>query len=325
MSMVISNKKISVIIPIYKVDKYLDNCILSVLNQTYENLEVILVDDGSPDMCPAICDEYKNRDDRIIVVHKQNGGLSDARNKGIDVATGDYYAFVDGDDTLEPNAMENLITAAIENSSDITMMKLRIVTEGENISQGIVEKSISGTWIKNLDFLRKICTYNASCSFCDKLFSKDIFKKYRFRVGVTNEDLLLLGTMLIENDYDIYSIDYFGYNYLQRQHSITKSGFGKSISDSIYNCWELQNLVAKYKSELFVYFQELLLYQVRTFLIFMPKHYITEKNKDYMFAKTILKINRKRIWKGFYTLKDKLFLTLCCTNIKFAKIIVGER
>ncbi len=319
------DRKVSVIIPIYKVEKYLKGCIQSVLNQTYKNLEIILVDDGSPDLCPAICDRYKECDKRIVVVHKENGGLSDARNAGLDVATGDYYTFLDGDDTLEPNAIENLITAAIENSSKITMMKLRVVKEGEVVAQTNEEEPICGEWITNQEFLKKICTYKGSCSFCDKLFAKDLFEKYRFRVGITNEDLLLLGTMLIENDYDVYCIDYYGYNYLQRAQSITKSGFGKSIRDTIYNCWELQLLAEQHKIELLHYFQELAIYQARTFLILMPKRYIKEKNEDYLFAMSILKNNKKRIGKGFYSFKDKLFISLCLLNIKIAKGIAGEK
>ena len=319
------DKKVSVIIPIYKVEKYLDKCIQSVFNQTYKNLEIILVDDGSPDLCPTICDQYKEQDQRIVVVHKSNGGLSDARNAGIDVATGDYYAFLDGDDTLEPKAIEHLITAAIEKSSKITMMKMRSVKEGETVLPQKGQEEVEGEWIKNEDFLKKICTYKGSCSFCDKLFIRDLFEGYRFRVGLTNEDLLLLGTMLLENNYDIYCIDYYGYNYLQRAQSITKSGFGKSIRDTIYNCWELQLLAQKCKSSLFHCFQELSLYQARTFLIFMPKRYIVEKNEDYIFAMSILKANRRRINKGFYSLKDKLFIRLCLWNIKIAKIIVGEK
>ena len=107
--------------------------------------------------------------------------------------------------------------------------------------------------------------------------------------------------------------------------NITKSGFGKSIRDTIYNCWELQLLAQKCKSSLFHCFQELSLYQARTFLIFMPKRYIVEKNEDYIFAMSILKANRRRINKGFYSLKDKLFIRLCLWNIKIAKIIVGEK
>ena len=93
---------ISVIIPIYNVEAYLDECIASVIAQTYSNLEIILVDDGSPDNCPQMCDEWAAKDSRIRVIHKENGGLSDARNAGIDIATGEYIAFVDSDDWIEP-------------------------------------------------------------------------------------------------------------------------------------------------------------------------------------------------------------------------------
>ena len=95
---------ISVIVPIYNVEKYLNRCIESIVNQTYKTLEIILVDDGSPDNCPQICDEWKEKDNRIKVIHKKNGGLSDARNAGLDIAQGEYIAFVDGDDFLEENA-----------------------------------------------------------------------------------------------------------------------------------------------------------------------------------------------------------------------------
>ncbi|MDI1303790.1 MAG: glycosyltransferase, partial [bacterium] len=94
------NELISIIIPIYGVEKYIDKCILSVINQTYKNLEIILVDDGSPDNCPAICDQYAKKDSRIRVIHKINGGLSSARNSGIDIATGKYITFVDSDDSI---------------------------------------------------------------------------------------------------------------------------------------------------------------------------------------------------------------------------------
>ncbi len=318
------DKKISIIIPVYRVEEYLDSCINSVLNQTYKNLEIILVDDGSPDLCPDICDKYKEIDNRVVVIHKINGGLSDARNAGLDVATGDYYAFLDGDDTLEPDAMQVLIRTAIENSSKITLMKFRYVKMGEYVPVP-QQLNVAGKWISNDEFLKGICTYKSSCSFCDKLFASDLFKNYRFKVGITNEDLLLLGTILIENNYDVYSIDYCGYNYLQRTQSITKSGFGKSIRDSIYNCVELLDLVKKHKPKLTHYFQELALYQTRTFILFMPKVYVNEKPVDYLFAMKVLKDNKKRIWKGFYSLKDKLFLSLCLFNIKIAKKIVGEK
>lgn len=92
---------VSIIVPIYGVEEYLNKCINSIINQTYKNLEIILVDDGSPDKCPEICDAFEKKDDRIKVIHKKNGGLSDARNAGLDIAHGDYFVFVDSDDWLK--------------------------------------------------------------------------------------------------------------------------------------------------------------------------------------------------------------------------------
>ena len=116
-----SNKKhtmsqalISIIVPIYKVEKYLSRCIDSILAQTYKNLEIILVDDGSPDKCPEICDKYAKEDSRIKVIHKKNGGVSSARNAGLDVATGKYIFFVDSDDIITEDALSNLYEKATE-------------------------------------------------------------------------------------------------------------------------------------------------------------------------------------------------------------------
>ena len=104
--------KISVIVPVYNVENYLRRCVDSIINQTYKNLEIILVDDGSPDNCPVICDEYAQKDSRIKVIHKENGGLSSARNCGMDMATGEYIGFVDGDDWIESDMYKFLIENA---------------------------------------------------------------------------------------------------------------------------------------------------------------------------------------------------------------------
>ena len=100
---------ISIIVPVYKVEKYLKRCVDSILTQTYQNMEVILVDDGSPDNCGAICDRYKETDNRVVVIHKKNGGLSDARNAGLDIATGEYIMFIDSDDFVEIDMMESMM------------------------------------------------------------------------------------------------------------------------------------------------------------------------------------------------------------------------
>lgn len=102
-------KKVSIVLPIYNVEKYLNRCIKSILNQTYSDLEVILVDDGSPDGCPRLCDEWSKKDKRIKVVHKKNAGLGMARNTGIDMATGDFICFFDSDDFIDPHTIQEAI------------------------------------------------------------------------------------------------------------------------------------------------------------------------------------------------------------------------
>lgn len=134
---------ISVIVPVYKVEQYLPKCVDSIINQTYQDIEIILVDDGSPDNCPAICDEYARKDKRVKVIHKTNGGLSDARNAGINIATGDYIVFLDGDDWLYMNSMANVAGTAERTASDIitgNVMSYYSDSIKKGISQEISEK-----------------------------------------------------------------------------------------------------------------------------------------------------------------------------------------
>ena len=113
--------KISIIVPIYNVKKYIQQCVESLINQTYKNLEIILIDDGSTDGCGELCDEFGKKDQRIHVIHKQNGGLSDARNKGIDVASGDYIGFVDSDDWISHNMYEKMLSSLKSVNADIAV------------------------------------------------------------------------------------------------------------------------------------------------------------------------------------------------------------
>ena len=117
----VDTAKISVIVPVYKVEPYLDKCISSIANQTYTNMEIILVDDGSPDYCPAMCDAWAEKDSRIRVIHKTNGGLSDARNAAMAVATGELMAFVDSDDWIASDMYEHLYQRLTEDNSDIAV------------------------------------------------------------------------------------------------------------------------------------------------------------------------------------------------------------
>ncbi|PJM75917.1 glycosyltransferase family 2 protein [Bifidobacterium simiarum] len=123
------NPLVSVIVPVYKVEKFLDECVASVTGQTYRNLEILLVDDGSPDGCPAMCDEWAARDSRIRVIHKTNGGLSDARNAGLAQSTGEYVYFADSDDTIDPHLVEDCLNALAQYDADLVMFKFDTISE----------------------------------------------------------------------------------------------------------------------------------------------------------------------------------------------------
>ena len=125
------NPKVSILVPIYNVEKYLSRCIESVLSQDFRDYELILVDDGSPDRCPQICDEYAKKDSRIKVIHKKNGGLSDARNIGLDIATGEYVMFIDSDDFVDIDMMESMMNNMIDNNVDLVVCNIKyVIIEG---------------------------------------------------------------------------------------------------------------------------------------------------------------------------------------------------
>ena len=153
--------KISVIVPVYKVEPYLHKCVDSIINQDYENLEIILVDDGSPDNCPAICDEYARMDKRVKVVHKVNGGLSDARNAGLDAASGDYVFFVDSDDWIEKGTIKECTQLLNNGQTDIVITMLYNIISGTDIN-------VSQNGARTADMVMKpeealveiICRYN---------------------------------------------------------------------------------------------------------------------------------------------------------------------
>lgn len=182
--------KLSIIVPVYNVEPYLRRCVDSILCQTFSDFELILVDDGSPDNCPDICDKYAETDSRVKVIHKKNGGLSDARNAGISVAVGDYLGFVDSDDSISENMYERLLNMAQLNNADIVACGiLNISQEGEvfghwpNLSEDIVY--YRRDFINNLypDVRRNIMP-----SVANKIFRRDIFDKIKFPIGRIYED-----------------------------------------------------------------------------------------------------------------------------------------
>ena len=180
-------KKISVIVPVYKVEAYLERCVNSLVQQTYKNLEIILVDDGSPDNSGKICDRLAEQDSRIQVIHKVNGGLSDARNVGIEAATGDYIAFIDSDDWYDPTMLEMLYGLAEEHNAEIAECSYRSIYDGRvqaetSCSGAVMEFTPAQAIESNLDW--KFCKPVA----WNKLYRADIVGDIRYPVGKLHED-----------------------------------------------------------------------------------------------------------------------------------------
>ncbi len=224
--------KISVIIPVYNVEKYLDRCIESVVNQTYKNLEIILVDDGSLDNCPQICDEWAKKDDRIIVVHKKNGGLSDARNAGMQRATGKYCAFLDSDDYIDKKMYEKLYETLIKDKSDMSMCTLSIVDTNGN-EQCCIDDIESGTFSKDkiLEFYTEENWWQY-VSACTKLFKTELIYDIKFPKGKLNEDAFVMHEFFDRCE-TISVLNEKLYYYVQTSNSITRSNITVRNLDDI--------------------------------------------------------------------------------------------
>lgn len=179
---------ISVVVPVYKVEQYLDRCVQSILNQTYQDFELILVDDGSPDNCPALCDEYANKYDYVRVIHQENGGLSAARNTGIEWALknsdSEWITFIDSDDWVHPQYLELLLKANMRYNSLISLSKLDFIDHYENPKR--LPDSIDYQLLRPEDIYYDD-SYDATAA-CARLYRINLFEEVRFPVGKWHED-----------------------------------------------------------------------------------------------------------------------------------------
>lgn len=217
--------KISVIVPVYNTQKYLERCVESIRNQSYRNLEIILVDDGSPDESGRMCDELALKDERISVIHKPNGGLSDARNKGVDQASADYIMFTDSDDFLHPDMVRDLMDRMYEHNADIVQCSFRSVTDDTMVDPGGDEGEMILT---NLEALEYIYTpYGVDYVMaCNKLYRKELFNTIRFPLSKIHEDEFTTWKLFYHAGKIIVTGKKY-YYYYQSPNSIIRSGFSE--------------------------------------------------------------------------------------------------
>jgi len=229
----LEEKKISVIVPVYNVENYLEKCIDSILTQTYKNTEILIIDDGSTDNSGEICDRLSEKDERITVLHKPNGGLSDARNAGLELATGDYISFVDSDDYLEPDFLKILAESLERTGADVSACRYRMVWEnGDSKSIGNDGKTVEYTGDGPLaEYLYGV---NVDPFVWNKLYKREIIGSTIFIKGITGEDnpfnieIMKRCNKLVSTGADLYC-------YLQnRKGSILSSGISQKKIDMVF-------------------------------------------------------------------------------------------
>ncbi|MCF2649149.1 MULTISPECIES: glycosyltransferase [Bacillaceae] len=219
------NGKVSVIVPIYKVEKYLSKCIESIINQSYSNLEIILINDGSPDNCGNICDAYSRIDNRIQVIHKKNGGLSDARNEGLKIASGEYISFIDSDDYIDKDFYKILIDLIRNSNADAAQCSYKKITENGNLSYKndiLEDKNDENISLHNLDILNSLYgneEITVIWNVWNKLYKRELLRDIYFPKGKLHEDvfttykILYRAKMMVSTNKQLYF-------YTQRASSI---------------------------------------------------------------------------------------------------------
>lgn len=274
---------ISIIVPIYKVEEYLQRCVNSLRNQSYKNIEIILVDDGSPDGCPQMCDALAKEDGRIRVIHKENGGLSSARNAGIHVANGEYVVFVDSDDYIAEHMLEMMYQRITLDGTDLCICDFCLVNEqGENIEKTEGQFPFENKILSKHEFLKIVCSGSGKPNdwrmvpAWNKMYHKKLFADCRFAEGRLHEDEFAIHHFAYACD-KISMISDKLYYYVQRENSIMSSAFSiKRFDAAIAYYQRHQFLKGKGETELAKY----VLGQLSEYLIHNLQRFEVSKYKD---------------------------------------------
>lgn len=303
---------ISVIVPVYKVEPYIDRCIDSIVNQTYRNLEIILVDDGSPDRCPEICESWAEKDSRIKVIHKENGGLSAARNCGIECCHGDYIGFVDSDDWIEPDMYEKLYNTIVKYNVPLAMggrfdIYENCLTDKKRTTYGN-EKVISAQQLLPKMLLGDGCDSVA----WDKLYHKSLWKEIRFPDGEIFEDIAIMYKLIIKAN-KIAICDDPLYNYYHRSGSITESSFNPAYLAYPKHTRKMLEEIAVMHPDLerYAIYSHIRALRTVLFKLSFAEKSIFEKYKDVYYSHMRELRSCKHFWKKnkeWYTLKSRLVL-----------------
>ena len=225
------NYKISVIVPVYNIEKYISRCLESIINQTYKNLEIIVIDDGSSDNTGKIIDDFAKRDKRVIVIHQDNKGVSSARNKGLDIATGQYIGFVDGDDTLDKDMYDFLLKNIKKYDADISHCGYRLIEDKkETLFYGSGKIIIQDRKKGILDLMDGSLI---EPTLCNKLFKRQLLEYIRLDENIKINEDLYFNILAFNNSNKSVFQDYTKYNYIKREGSASTSSCNNIIEKMI--------------------------------------------------------------------------------------------
>ncbi len=305
---------ISVIVPIYNIMEYLPRCVDSICKQTYENLEILLVDDGSTDGTGKLCDELAVKDSRIKVFHKENGGSSSARNLALEHAKGAYIGFVDSDDYIEADMYERLyqgLSSCRKDGFQMAQIGRDEMDEQGNLMADICTPPEEPEAVSAEDFLRELLMHRGDCSFCTKLVDRKLFAGKGFPVGVLNEDFHLLVEMLQEAK-GVLSLPGYGYHVFYRigsnSRKADKEQFSRVFGDCVDNADLVQKLVACSYPELKQVALRFAVFQRLEYLLHIPVSQMDCENSQY---RQIVSWMRRNLCRGlcnpYLTGKNKVY------------------
>lgn len=319
---------VSIIVPVYNIEEYLPRCVQTIREQSYTNLEIILVDDGSTDGTGALCDALGAEDARIQVFHKENGGSSSARNLGLENAHGEYVGFVDSDDYIEPDMYQQLyegLAKVEEKGIRIVQIGRDEIDEQGNLLPNICEPPETESIIGREDFLKELLMHRGDCSFCTKLIRRDLFNGLGFPVGVLNEDFHLLIEMLDRTE-GILSLPKQAYHVFYRIGSNSRKADKENFSRVFGDCVDNADMVMQVVEQEYPGLKDVALrfgvFQRLEYLLHIPISQMTGDNTQY---REIVGWLRKYWLRGLMnsclTLKNKVYMMLFVIEPKGIRLL----
>ena len=321
------NCLISVIVPAYNILDCLERCVNSICAQTWKNLEILLVDDGSTDGTGKLCDLLAEKDDRIRVFHKPNGGSSSARNLGISMAKGKWIGFVDSDDWIEPQMYERLYEAATAAGTSIAQASRDEIDEDYHKRPDVCTPPEQGVTCTAEDFLKTLLLHQGDCSFCTKLIKKSLFEGHRFPEGKLNEDFRLLVELLCEGERvrilpeQLYHVVYrIGSNTRRKD----KNDFSRVFEDIVENADYMEQLTRERYPELREYAVRFALVQRLDYLLHIPVGRMVDTDVFYKSVKQYLRGHFSDTRKNpLLDKKSRTYLTLLTIAPKTVRRVHG--